>query len=429
MGMPPDILGRGASESFGDADAKGRALRVWPARATSTPDDRTSQEVALAENSFELGANLGLVSVGARVSADERRRVLRTSVYHVSRVDTLVREGPAATDAPFVAVRVLYGWAFHRLVEGDQRTFTASMAARLQKEVGLQAQASRSGLSVKQVMIGLDTPASGTEFITSVEQALRSLRPASSGPVPIFVEYEALRATRVPRIRWAREPFVPGDWTLAEVQVTIAESKKNGDSWDAGGGLPDPLVQLEIGGRRVETMRKSDACEATFKPGRRITLGEVLQLRLIVYDKDVMFDDYVGEAEAHLMLDGGMDAAEPIVLRTSGALRQATIRFEPVGGRGQSSTDAGQSCLNETTYLCHALAALWHFELGGYPVLKKGLGYHQAARLGGGPPMSGDVGHFRSIAHRLAAVDVRRSGLQEAQQGATADASTASRWP
>ena len=48
--------------------------------------------------------------------------------------------------------------------------------------------------------------------------------------------------------------------------------------------------------------------------------------------------------------------------------------------------------------------AVWRFELGGYPTLKKWLGYRQANRRGGHLLTLAEAHHLRSMIQRLAAL-------------------------
>ena len=47
---------------------------------------------------------------------------------------------------------------------------------------------------------------------------------------------------------------------------------------------------------------------------------------------------------------------------------------------------------------------MWRYELGGYPVLKKWLGYRQASRRNGQPLTLAERQHFRSMIQRIAAL-------------------------
>jgi hypothetical protein len=64
----------------------------------------------------------------------------------------------------------------------------------------------------------------------------------------------------------------------------------------------------------------------------------------------------------------------------------------------------GDLYLNDTTYFGHVPDAVWLYELGGYPVLKKWLGYRQADRRGGKPLDDGERRWLRQMVQRIAAL-------------------------
>jgi hypothetical protein len=52
----------------------------------------------------------------------------------------------------------------------------------------------------------------------------------------------------------------------------------------------------------------------------------------------------------------------------------------------------------------HVPERVWRYELGGYPVIKKWLGYRDRGRRPGVTLSIQEAGHLRSMVHRLAAV-------------------------
>jgi hypothetical protein len=64
----------------------------------------------------------------------------------------------------------------------------------------------------------------------------------------------------------------------------------------------------------------------------------------------------------------------------------------------------GDLYLNDSVFLRHVPDLVWRYELGGYPVVKKWLGYRDANRHGGAPLTLAEVEHLRGIVHRLAAL-------------------------
>lgn len=85
----------------------------------------------------------------------------------------------------------------------------------------------------------------------------------------------------------------------------------------------------------------------------------------------------------------------------------------------------GDLFINEVAFFQHVPAAVWRYELGGYPVLKKWLGYRQASRRDGQPLSVGKARHARSIIQRVAAMLVLHERLDDLYSRACADAWTA----
>ncbi len=66
--------------------------------------------------------------------------------------------------------------------------------------------------------------------------------------------------------------------------------------------------------------------------------------------------------------------------------------------------ETGDLWLNASVHLRHVPTKVWEFELGGYPVLKKWLGYREAKRRDGKPLALAEAQHLRSMAQRVAAL-------------------------
>jgi hypothetical protein len=64
----------------------------------------------------------------------------------------------------------------------------------------------------------------------------------------------------------------------------------------------------------------------------------------------------------------------------------------------------GDLFINDTTFFSNVPEAVWKYQLGGYPVLKKWLGYRQADRRDGEPLTDDERRWFRSIIQRVAAL-------------------------
>ncbi len=82
----------------------------------------------------------------------------------------------------------------------------------------------------------------------------------------------------------------------------------------------------------------------------------------------------------------------------------------------------GDLYLNNTVFLSHVPQAVWRYEMGGYPVLKKWLGYRDARRRDGAPLTLAELAHLRNMIHRLSALLTLRPTLNNAYEMASADA-------
>jgi Type ISP C-terminal specificity domain/N-6 DNA Methylase len=76
-----------------------------------------------------------------------------------------------------------------------------------------------------------------------------------------------------------------------------------------------------------------------------------------------------------------------------------TERVDPAWG-----DTTGDLYLNEDVFLSNVPNGIWQYELGGYPVLKKWLGYRQKGDRDGGSLSLAELDHFRGMILRIAAV-------------------------
>ncbi|KAF0227106.1 MAG: helicase-like [Beijerinckiaceae bacterium] len=86
----------------------------------------------------------------------------------------------------------------------------------------------------------------------------------------------------------------------------------------------------------------------------------------------------------------------------------------------------GDLYINDDAFFAHVPEAVWTYQLGGYPVLKKWLGYRQADRRDGNPLTDDERKWFRQVIQRIAALLALGVELDALYQRAAADAFTAS---
>lgn len=79
----------------------------------------------------------------------------------------------------------------------------------------------------------------------------------------------------------------------------------------------------------------------------------------------------------------------------------------------------GDLFINGDLALLNVPLAVWQYELGGYPVIKKWLGYRQASRRGGAALTLAELDELRGIIHRIAATLTLLSALDEAYEAAS----------
>jgi hypothetical protein len=85
----------------------------------------------------------------------------------------------------------------------------------------------------------------------------------------------------------------------------------------------------------------------------------------------------------------------------------------------------GDLFLNDRIYLKNVPERVWRYELGGYPVMKKWLGYRDSGRRPGRPLTLEELDHLRGMALRIAALLRLHSELDRAYEKALEDPFTA----
>jgi len=124
----------------------------------------------------------------------------------------------------------------------------------------------------------------------------------------------------------------------------------------------------------------------------------------------------------------GRVVREPDLIVTFSYYGAAQGSWRPRGVSGREpwrpswGTITGDLYLNDTVFLRHVPESVWTYELGGYPVLKKWLGYRDVGRRPDKPLSLSEVDHFREMGHRLAALLVLHQQLNSAYAKASAEA-------
>ncbi len=111
-----------------------------------------------------------------------------------------------------------------------------------------------------------------------------------------------------------------------------------------------------------------------------------------------------------LRRDGGATVAERDLVVTASYYGAAKGDYRPRAhaerepALRQWGPATGDLYINPEICFANVPQSVWRFELGGYPVLKKWLGYRQASRREGRPLTLAEANHFRSMVQRLAAL-------------------------
>jgi hypothetical protein len=105
--------------------------------------------------------------------------------------------------------------------------------------------------------------------------------------------------------------------------------------------------------------------------------------------------------------------------------RPFTVEELPAADCGNAWGErTGDLFLNDDTYFGNVPELVWNYQLGGYPVLKKWLGYRQANRRAGRPLTDYERLWFRQIIQRIASLLALGPSLNELYEETAANAFT-----
>jgi len=83
-------------------------------------------------------------------------------------------------------------------------------------------------------------------------------------------------------------------WRLSVVSAQLSAHDPTGDTWDSGGGDPDPFVVIKVDDAVVLTTQvKTDTRMATFEESTSFVLEKRTTFQATVYDDDILFDSAV----------------------------------------------------------------------------------------------------------------------------------------
>jgi hypothetical protein len=337
-GTTPELLGMGFTLNFSDRDVSGRRQRVFPPKVVASTENLRRIDYDVITDEAQLEAHGRYLFAQANVAASRQKRYMVVKAFNTKKIVSLDDADAPAVAADYVAQRIHYGWALYMIIEGDDRTFTAGVAAELEKAGGsLKAVADKHNLKVRFHALGLNTKP-GTEFgfVSSVNEVEDKYMVGD--PVPIFVEYRALRQVASKRVVWLEPKFAPGWYTFTSVSLAIADRKQNGSHWDGLGDPADPVVevrQYNPANRQWEpliSLSQRNTNNPTFSVGKRIFVTSGTQFYFDVKDKDLVNDDPVGNASCtDLLTFPGAAPAKEISMQTTGQLLRLSVVLTPSG--------------------------------------------------------------------------------------------------
>jgi hypothetical protein len=125
-------------------------------------------------------------------------------------------------------------------------------------------------------------------------------------------------------------PVQPGAFRIVAARAGIQPSKVDGRPWDPG-GLADPMIRIEVGGRAFLCPKNQGSRVAVCAPeALAFDLDEQTTIAMRIVDVDAVLDDVVGAAEI-----GGLtskQAGAPLTMTTSGSIAWAEVVIEPAQG-------------------------------------------------------------------------------------------------
>jgi len=182
----------------------------------------------------------------------------------------------------------------------------------------------------------------------------------------------------------------------------------------------DHKDSLAQGWPRIPISRDRGQFEEIVKLGEKVScllnpLGDAASILKAALGKDAKTLGVVGR------VGGGSVAESDLVVEYSyygaatGKWDQRTIK-EMEAQRPEWGDVTGDLYLNDSIFLSNVPAEIWRYELGGYPVLKKWLGYRQSNRRGDSPLTLKELDELRGLIHRMAALLTLRPQLDAAYE-------------
>ena len=201
--------------------------------------------------------------------------------------------------------------------------------------------------------------------------------------------YLALALAHAPQFEEDHQSALSQDWLHLPIPRDLAVFEEIADLGETLSLLLDPLADVE------QPLRK------LLGPARRSFAVVTNRTADIVREGDLAVTvPYYGGAS------GGWQERKPA---------EDEAAAPSLGG------STGDLWLNDTVHLRNVPERVWRYELGGYPVIKKWLGYRDEKRRPGRGLTLAELDHLREIVHRLATLLLLHEQLDAAYEKAIED--------
>lgn len=229
-GISDGILGTPLDAHFRPLQgAIGRSL--FPdAKVSRLPQSYVAHDSTTVRDALALEANLSawsLVDASIGYDAETRFGTYRAfQVVGITTIDDTADMEDVPPEAVFYVAKVLWGYSYEAVFEGQRRTFTAGVGAHLATVQGdMNSFAASHHLKMHFVGAGLRPKSSSALFARSPQEVLSAYGTAGA-PSPIFVEYRP-----VPQRTLPPSASIPFETSLdATVRFTDLRVEEDG-SW------------------------------------------------------------------------------------------------------------------------------------------------------------------------------------------------------
>ncbi|WP_230628513.1 type ISP restriction/modification enzyme [Sphingomonas sp. Leaf37] len=289
-----------------------------------------------------------------------------------------------------------------------------------------------------EFLITVAEPRKVSEVRPTISRTLitRHVHERGSYVIPREVEGEGLFAGRLANLA---EPA----WNALRDQFGLIGRREDQPARTLTGELFKVIIALLHAPRYQEEHRSALSADWAHPPipRDRVLFNELVGAGRVVStlldagsDAEVAIREALGERAAHIGLLRRRDDAQvrdqDLMVSIAywggapGGWRPRDFRPDEVAPAAFGER-TGDLWLNEETCLANVPEAVWQYQLAGYPVLKKWLGYRQADRREGNPLTLTEVNWLRSIVQRIAALLIMNAQLDGLYSRASEDAFTA----